>query len=52
MDRKDARHNQRRETPPEVPLPLPAVRSGRAAYVPWVALLVVAVLFALLFGMG
>ncbi|HEY0833054.1 MAG TPA: hypothetical protein VGE72_04010 [Azospirillum sp.] len=52
MDRKDARSNERIETPPEVPLPLPAVRSGRGAYVPWVALVVVVVLFALLFGSG
>jgi len=52
MDRKDARQNQRMENPPEVPLPLPAVRSGRGAYLPWVALVVAVVLVALLFGTG
>jgi hypothetical protein len=50
MDRKDARRDERMEAPPEVPLPLPAVRSGRGAYVPWVVLVIVVVFFALLFG--
>lgn len=39
-----------RVTPPEIPLPLPAVRGRRGFYVPWVALGLAAVLFGLLLG--
>lgn len=46
------RPGNRIETPPEVPLPLPALRSGRGAYAPWVALAIAVALVGLLFGMG
>lgn len=37
---------------PEIPLPLPALRVGRGFYVPWVALGLAVVLFALLLGVS
>jgi len=39
-----------RITPPEIPLPLPAIRGRAGFYVPWVALGLAVVLFGLLLG--
>ncbi|HYG87713.1 MAG TPA: carbon monoxide dehydrogenase subunit G [Azospirillum sp.] len=48
----DATATPARIVPPEIPLPLPAMRGGSGFYVPWVALILTAVLFAVLWSVS